>query len=247
MDHVRAHANLAISNIADMLNTNSYPWYSVTFKATFENQLHSSGLEYVDLTSTTVGIDSITRVSIVKALDTTGNPISFAGNVIKKDISELTQLDTYHNSGWRHSVAWTHHGDDLVFFVGPSITTTNRATLLAPFYTSNMYRADYQIVGTDPYISIWAYRQPQLDNGLPPLAVGTGFTMFVDLPDKFMRLCLQMVQKMILEQLNQQVPAQLEQLIDQSIQQLNQKVGQEVQFEKSEREKTRYGNQQSRG
>jgi len=49
---VRVHMNLAISNISNMLNLASMPWYNLWLYGELEQELHPTGLHYIDLSNT---------------------------------------------------------------------------------------------------------------------------------------------------------------------------------------------------
>ena len=52
--NVRVHMNTAISNISDMLNLANMPWYNIWLQGDFENNLHATGLHYIDLQNVTL-------------------------------------------------------------------------------------------------------------------------------------------------------------------------------------------------
>lgn len=207
-------------------------------------------------------IQQIKRVSIVPRIQLTNQQVSqriqavratttvlpgatlFNGNVIKKDLSELVQLNTAQNTQWYHSVVWTHSGRDLLLMIGNEIVD-QIYTPLVPF--KPIPRAAYFIDTTNntgsQFLTITATRKPILDDLLSPETSQT-FTLNVDVPDEYVDLVVKIGQKRVLEQLNQIVPAQLEAEINQGLAQITQQLQADLQFESAEREKRRYGQQQ---
>lgn len=145
LDNVRNHINAGISYLAGLLNLAASPWYGVYATFCFEPVLHNSGLEYLDLTDSVNNrandisnmLFSIDRINM-KPFNNP-NPLApsstWNGNVIKEDIAQLTQLNTQQNIQWRHSVAWAHHGQDLLFYIGNNIQTANRPVPVQTDYT----------------------------------------------------------------------------------------------------------------
>jgi hypothetical protein len=272
--NVRAHINLAISNIVEMLNAANSPWYQIWLTALFEhndtNPMHSTGLHYIDLSDTSVlsvntdpyiskfnpssDIDQILRMNISKnkavwtaIKDNSFTGISFwSGNLTKKDISELTELQTDKNVQYKQSICWTHSGSDILIFVGKDILTV--PMLINRGIDFDAEKGNYAYTTTldgeiDQAITIVATRHCALDDLLPPDTSVTYRTR-IDMPDKYVDLLVKKVQKLILTQLREQVPAQLEQEITQQQMGIMQQISAELQFEQSEREKRKYGNMQ---
>lgn len=246
-DHVRSHLNVAISHIADLLNSSNHPWYGMALLAFFENSLHPQGLlEYVNLATAPIGIHKILRIDFQAQNPYGFTPILWTGNCPEKDLTFINQLNTYHNNGYRHTILWAHHGSQILFFVGANISTVNRAALRASIMSANpgYINDDFKIDTEASNLCIWINRQPLLDNMQPMTMPNSGWLQNVDLPDRYIKLALQMTQKMILEQLNQQAPAQLEANIVQAVQQITGQLNNDLAFEKQTRERTRYGSPQ---
>lgn len=222
-NHVRKHLNVAIATIADLLNVAELPYYGIAGTATFETTKDVSGLLRIALPTSNVRYDSVVRVMA------TGQFPVWSGNLTKLDIGELFELITFKNDGWRNSGAWSWHGNDLLVFFGSNVNTliTKPAGFATPLYTS---------VGT---VAVYGYRQPVLDNLQAPMQANgsvntnSGFYSNIDLPDKHIKLCLQLVQKMIIEQIKQEVPAQLDAEINQAIQAINTNIANKLELSKT--------------
>jgi len=242
LSNVRAHMNVGISYIAELMNLAAMPVFHIWMQGSFEPQIHATGLEYIDLTridNTLVPpisippiqiIDDISRINL-KPSTTTPPNTDFCSNVTKWDISELTNQQWGLNVQQRQTIAWAQIGSDLIFYVGNDITSLNLARS----------GSAYDI--TSQPIVIVGRRQPLLDDLLAE-NVSLTYRTNVDLPDKYIKLLIQMVQKMILEQLNMKPAAQLEQEINQGIAMISQNLASETNFEKDAREKKKYGHQQ---
>lgn len=240
LDNIRNHIKANISHLAKLLNLASSPWYGIWMSGTLENTLHNTGLEWINLS---IGIPPVngfvpaTQVMDIKRINvgmSQGIPANtnWIGNCTKLDVSQLTQLQSYQNLQWRHSIAWAHHGSDLLFFVGSNIGTLNRPA-----------GTDYNISQNQQFIAI-AYRRPILDDLLPPSNLGSQYYVNIDLPDEYADLLIKMTVKRILEQLKEQVPQVLDAEINQGLANINGLITAELQFEQSEREKRKYGAQQ---
>lgn len=234
--NVRNHINLAVSHVAELLNLASTPWYGIYMNGVLDNPAHASGLDWIDLSATnfTIGGVSIMAsllISEIKRISfgaTQGISNAWVGNCSRMDISQLlhqaNQLNVQHNL----SVFWNHHGTELLFFAGKQIQTPAHNVASA-----------YTLIGTT--CSIFAYRSPLLDDLTPPLPTSTFVTNKVDIPDRYIRLVVLMAQKMVLEQLNMTAPEQLEAQIQQGVASITQGLQAEIQMERSERDKQRYG------
>lgn len=259
---VRAHANIAISHIAELLSTANYPFYGIDGIGTFETQdsidsyattdpvagsltstgtliNHNSGLLQINLRTfnaanptapipsvaswSNVYFDNITKISALPTI--AQDSLIWSGNLTKLDLSQMLELISYRNDGWRNSGAWCWHGDNILVFFGQNIASA----IVGSSATANYNTGCGQI-------TIMGFRQPILDDLLPPVNSSTWTTM-VDLPDKYMKLALQMTQKMILEQLNQQIPAQLEANIAQTLQQIQGTLQSDFQLEQLKEKK----------
>lgn len=252
LENVRHHINAAIAHLANLLNLASSPWYGVWFEFTAESVLHPSGLEYTDLTGNGITsadiasrLHSVKRVNIIPESDADAD--AFTGNCQRLDIAQLTQLLTSQNSQYRHTIAWAHHGDQILLFTGKGIET--------PLHPE---RSSYKAFTTDGthYVG-WGHRKPILDAMVPVSVEQTmpytdeyrgiivqNYFGYIDLPDEYASLLIKMVQKNILEQLREQIPQQLEGEIVQGLQSISQNITNELQLEAAEREKRRYGAQQ---
>lgn len=239
LDNVRNHINKNISYVSNLLNLAAAPFYGIWMTGQLETTLHPSGLEWIDLSviEPVSGAIPAQTVSDIKRLNvvSTGAATDWVGNCTKKDISELSELNSLRNVQYRHSVLWSHHGSELIFFVGTGIATVANAL------TGTAYNMSAQNV------NVWAYRKPILDNVAIASSVaaqtagGGNYRGNVDLPDEYMELLIKMTQKNILEQIREQVPQALEQEINQGLANINQMIGSELQFEAAERDKRKYG------
>lgn len=251
VENVRYHLNAALSHLTNLLNLATTPWYGVWFQFTPEGTLHPSGLEYSVLTDTFLGynvaplLHSIRRVNVQPESGAESN--AWVGNCTKLDMAQLAQLATTQNQQWRHSIAWAHHGNEIIIFTGKGIVTT--------LHSERINNAGYTLLNT--HFVGWGYRKPILDN-LVPESVANGvwfndeyrgtitqnYYDYIDLPDEYANLLIKIIQKNILEQLREQIPAQLEGEINQGLATITQNISAELQFEAAEREKRKYGAQQ---
>lgn len=239
LDNIRNHMNSSISYIAHLLNISHSPWYGIYMIGTLETTLHPTGLEWIDLSvvlNQTVPSQvwsQIKRLSVIATNPADPATTDWIGNGTKLDLSQLAQLQSRQNIQWRHSVAWSHHGSEIIVLVGQGITTAARTQSGSPYDM------------TDQTIGLWGWRKPMLDALTSPnVLTNNNYYGNVDLPDEHIELLIKMVQKKILEQLREQVPAQLDQEINQGLLTITQNLQAELQFEASEREKRKYGEQQ---
>ena len=96
-------------------------------------------------------------------------------------------------------------------------------------------------------IVVWANRVPILDDLLPMSNTTSNFFQRIDVPDKYVKLVVQLAQKSILEQMQTQIPAALDQEINQAVAAAQGIINQEIQLEAADREKRKYGNPQKQG
>ena len=250
LDNIRNHMNSSISYIANLLNLSSSPWYGIYMTGTLETTLHPSGLEWIDLAPQVGTVTPNTIISGIRRINSTAvNPVETAvplcydGNWTSWDLSNLVQQNNKHNVQHRFSVAWQHHGDEIVLFVGNNIETAANAARL----TFKEIIPDYSLKPDKAKVVIWAHRIPILDDLKAPNDPTTNYLGRIDVPDKYVKLVLQLTQKSILEQLSAQVPAALEQEINQAIVAAQGVINNEIQLEAADREKRKYGNPQKSG
>lgn len=243
VENIRYHINSSISHLADILNSHSSPWYGSYLTCTLD-AAHPSGLDYINLSSNvdvSRMLSHITRVSF----PTTAVPVAniWTGNVTSWDIAQLTQQASQNNTSNRHTVAWAHNGNEILIFTGSDI---NGIVPKASAYYS-----------LPTNIIVWAHRQPLLDDMMPVStgAVSVGNTSatyihnngvptiseYVDLPDKYIKLLIDLVQIQVLKQRTEPVPGALEQGVNAGLETLNRNLAQQVQYEAAEREKRKYG------
>lgn len=253
LDNIRHHVNANIAHLANLLNLAMSPWYGVWFEFSLENGLHRSGLEWCDLSGSNglFGYNvyplmhSIRRINVIAEQGAPAD--AWVGNCTKLDIAQLTELMSLKNIQYRQSICWTHNGSELLIFTGGQVLTPNhpeRSTFKA------MTLTDTHFVG-------WGYRKPRLD-ALVPESVVTGQTWtdpargvltqnyksYIDLPDEHSLLLIKMTQKSILEQLREQIPQQLEAEVNAGLAMIGQNLQMDIDLEKKEREKRKYGDQQ---
>lgn len=253
LSNVRNHMNSGISYLANLLNIASMPHYGIWMNGTYETGLHPSGLEWVNLATAlpagpNVGavpariVTEIRRINWISpaAPILAGQLYPWNGNLTKLDVGQLTQLNNTQNVQWQSSIAWTHHGNEVLLFIGRNISTVNRAVV------PGVGAQAYTVASTFNVFTAWAYRKPMLDNLVDPdlTPANQNYATPVDLPDEYVDLLIKIVQKKIMEQLREQVPAQLEQEINAGVQAISQQLIGELQFEQADREKRKYGNQQ---
>lgn len=236
LENIRYHINSSISYLWEMLKLVNQSWYGIWLNGTFENALHATGLEWIDLKVAIGSFTPATQLAEIQRINVVGSrgTTAYTGNVPKYDVSQLTQLMSNQNVQWRHSLGWTHIGSDLVFFVGSEIKTA----------LSNLLAIGYDI--SNQTITVIGLRKPLLDNMYAPnsVDVNNNYKTNIDLPDEYADLLIKMVMQKILTQIREQVPAQLEQEINQGLMNIHQLLDKDLQFEQLSREKKKYGSQQ---
>ena len=245
LDNMRWHLNAGLSYISNLLNLAERPWYGMWLSGTYEDSLHVSDLEYVNLATAiaNVTINGNANQTIVpsqwihsiKRMNfNSSNSNTWVGNATKWDISQLTQQSSYQNVQHRFTIAWTHHGPEVLIFHGNNIVSPNRAQT----------HDDYTVATGNPFYVLWGYRKPILDD---MLVVGTSITYraLIDLPDEYIELLVKLIQQKVYTQRKERVPAQLEQEINQGVAQISQQISNEMQYESTERDKVRYGHPQT--
>ena len=260
LDNIRHHINLNISYIADLLSLASSPWYGVYLAADLEAPgTHPSGIDYIDLSSGGVGLDVSNFLhhiaSINAPYNSAGAATLYVGNCVGWDVGKLTQQAANMNLQHKDTIAWAHHGIDVMFFVGNNIAAGRNTGIGTPYYT----------VAPTNSLTIFAFRNPMLDDLCTPLvdlATGDGistsqtfvqrtpgaatlppFTEYVDLPDRYMKLLVDMVQSMVLQQLQRPIPNNIEQSVNQGIMQLTEMLDKQKQAAAQERMRAAYGSQ----
>lgn len=235
---------MGISHIAQLLNQSEAPWYGVAWEIIFETPKHFSGVNWCNL-ATPIALPTITgheaqpaavpgsstivpanMLYSIKRINGVGDPdvpTVFSSNFVKMDLSIIMTLANNLNDQYRQTIGWAHHGSALYFHVGADIGG------LASYYEM----PDANV--------LWGYRRPLLDNLKAEPDPTSSWSKLVDLPDSDMRLLLLLVQKKILEQVNQQPDQAHIAEIQQLTAQITGNLVQEVQMEKAEREKNRYG------
>lgn len=236
LSNVRTHIKSAISYLANLLNMAASPFYGINMTAEIESTAHPSGLPFINLATPLGTVIPVGIINEVKRVNSTkislSNNAAYSGNFTGWDVSMLTQQNNFFNLQHRDTVAWTHHGNDLLLFAGSNIQTP-----ISPAGSE----CPYSLLPADVRIVLMCFRQPILDDMLPTNNANSIYFNNVDLPDRYIHLLLQMVQKMILQQINVTPPAQLEQDINQGLMQINSNLNQDLQFERAEREKLKYG------
>jgi hypothetical protein len=263
-NHVRAHVNIAISNVAELISKAKLPYYGIDGVGTFESDLtvgasgrlqegldvpqgtnlvlHHTGLAQIKTKLyhpmipaggywntilaqvADVYLDDIIEIScLAKATVPSASSmpafIYWSGKLTKLSLPDILQLVSMKNESWRNSAAWCWHGDTILFFFGQNISSNLVGSYPPLAIPPSTIAADYN--GSCGTINIFGYRQPKLDNLLAiNKGLASSWAQKIDLPDKYMKLVLQMTQVMIMEQLNQIIPAQLEASIAQAIQQI---------------------------
>jgi hypothetical protein len=222
-DDIRLYMNLNISHLADLLTQSTKSWYGVYIRASLEAGPHPVGLDYIDMTDTANGgvisifgkMHTIERISIPKV--TTAQGLYF-GDATQMTLPQITQLRTNLNKNHWQTLAYCIHGKDILIFIGRDIGSSVN-------WTDLKYTALGQFV-------IWGYRQPLLDDMLPENTIafqdsnksktynigGNSFSSnYIDLPDRYVKLLVDMTVKNVYQQMQLQPPAQVEQAIAQGI------------------------------
>jgi len=234
-DDLRYYINLNISYLADRLNIAAESWYGIYLGANLESPEHYSGLDYIDLTNGYTDelnsfnkIHSIERVSIRK-MNVSG--LKYWGDATKMSLPKISQLKANLNRNHDQTIAYTVHGKDILMFIGREVGSPSNQN---PSYD------------TLANIVIWAYRQPLLDDML--LADRSGadpdrsktynvsgqdvYSNFIDLPDRYAKLLVDMMCKNIYQQIGMQAPAELEQSVNQGLAGISQQESLDLQNQK---------------
>lgn len=255
--NIRNHMNIAIAQIADLLNTAQKPDYGVSWVGQIEATVHDSGLDWIDLSTPVAMTASNAWENIFPQNSHTASgeiiPVShlwqinyitstigqqavnadvLRGNCTLLSLSEITQLVGGLNDQYRQSICYKPHGNMILMYFGEQITSASSAS---PDFDTTFYERPDKFV-------IWAYRQPILDNLIPESEPTTSsWDKYVDVPDRHMRLLMMIVQKACLEQLSKQVDAGLEQNIAMQIQQIQGTIAADIQMQQAERTKAKQG------
>lgn len=230
--NVRNHVNMHIGHLVDMLNQQASPYYGVYATATEETTFHPSGINFItrvdglytgNTRTTPLNWHSIKRVNL--AVNATGlglaTPVSNFGNLTNWDIARITQQSNNLNSQHSQTIAWCHHGNEILLYSGSQVQTrVATQTIVSPVYST----ANYDFV-------IWGYRQPVLDNLIAVGGANTSWTANVDLPDKYIKLLVDMTCKSIIQQRNGHVPNELDASINSGLSMLSQNLQQAVALE----------------
>lgn len=250
LSNIRTHINVSISYLANLLNLASSPWYQVWMQCQLEPTLHPTGLPWINLLTPVIVTDinnnqfnfvpgrqlnNIVRGNLSSSVVGLPAATQFKGNLIKLDLSQITQLNSWENIQWRHSLCWTYSGQEILMFAGSQVQLDAIQLPAQPDYIINTGGADSLI--------FWGTRQPLLDDMLPVNSSLT-YTGLVDIPDQYVDLLIKLGQKKTLEQLNQIVPQQLDTEINQGVAQIGQQLQLDLQLEQANYEKRKYGQQQ---
>lgn len=234
-DYVRYHINTSLSHLVDLLNVASQPFYGIEISAGIESSADSSGLDYIDLTSginVANFIHSIKRVSFPKGSVNT----QWNGNAAYYDLSALLTQRSDINTQNRHSVWFNHFGNYIYLFIGNNIASSVNTS--GTTYTLG-----------NP--SIFAYRQPLLDDMVDEVNSVTfkitqtpADSEFIDLPDRYVKLLVDMVCVAIIQQRKEPVPGELQQSVNQGLALLSKNLQDAVALAQKEQQERRFGQPQ---
>lgn len=215
------HLNVCVGNIAELLNLAAEPWYGVLWPATSSPADTSCPVPYIDL-ATAVG-NQVPNQMLWKVRRLT---VSNADPVLVDNCkySSLEEILTFakrrgavdvSNEQYSDTVCWHHSGSLVYLYVPTAISTA---------YNSLKYHVN-------------AYRQPIL---IDPTN-SAQWANKIDLPDRFVRLCLLMVQKMVLEQAEKKIAPEMDAQIQNMTNQITQNIVSEAQYAQQQRTKQEYG------
>lgn len=154
---------------------------------------------------------------------------NYTGNIVKWDLPKILQQSNNLNIQHGQTIAYCHHGEEILFFVGQQIQTPLRQAINnAPAYT---IVAPTTADDTGHYFTIWAYRQPITDNLLPVSNAATGYFLNADVPDMYIKLLIDMIAKNIYQQKKEAVPQNIEQSIQIGLAQIGQNLEQAARLE----------------
>lgn len=164
---------------------------------------------------------------------TLNNQFNYTGNIPKWTLQQILQQANHLNNQYRQTLAYCHHGEELLFFVGSQFETPLReAESNAPAYKIIAPTAD----NTGHVFTIWCYRQPILDNLLPISngatgSTASGFFLKADIPDRYIKLLVDMMRVSILQQAKQSVPQELQVGVNTALAQIGQNLEQAARLE----------------
>jgi hypothetical protein len=283
--NIRNHINISITQVIELVGVSKIPKYGMYLKAAIENELHHSGLHYINLEIPAFdrmdkifvacrGIKDIVRMSVRKNsdysnltalfpsparlpdtdldaqpllwdnvtedlaedLDSEDGNSAKEGNFTKLDLTQLQQLNSRSESNvqWNQSLGWSWEGNNIYLFIGKDIATPFQG--IREGEDANAYTLPHMD------ISLYCYRQPLLDD-LLPLSKTQTYRQKMDIPDEYIGLVIALAQKKVLEQLNADPNQQMEvnQKVQLELSKLQQNLNEDVQFEKIQREKIKYG------
>jgi hypothetical protein len=192
------------------------------------NKLHSIKGIAINFRGVAPGDGAYTSQTFA-ALNTAQN---YTGNIVKWDLSKVLQQSNNLNIQHGQTIAYCHHGEELLFFVGQQIATPLRGAVVpaSPAYTIVAPTAATANAGH--FFTIWAFRQPMLDNLIPiSTTATTGYFQQVDLPDRYIKLLVDMIAKNIYQQKKEAVPQNIEQSIQTGLAQISQNLEQAARLE----------------
>lgn len=215
------HVNVCIGNIAELLNLAAEPWYGVLWPATHSAADTSCPVPFIDLaTAVSSQVPNQMLWKIRRLTISNASPV-LVDNCKYSSLEEILTLakrrgtTDVSNGQYSDTVCWHHNGNLIYLYIPTAVSTT---------YTSLKYHIN-------------AYRQPVL---IDP-TVTANWANKIDLPDRFVRLCLLMVQKMVLEQIGKQMDPQADAQMQAMTNQITQNIVAETQFAQQQRGKQEYG------
>jgi len=155
---------------------------------------------------------------------------NYTGNIVKWDISKILQQSNNLNNQHTQTIAYAHHGEEILFFIGADIATPLRLAQATAAYT---IVAPTTANDTGHYFTVWCNRNPMLDNMTPisTASNASGFFQSCDLPDRYVKLLIDMIARNIYQQKKEAVPQNIEQGIQSGLAQISQNFEQALRLE----------------
>lgn len=201
------------------------PTPAVALSQNVISKLHSIKGVTINLRTTTPSTAVYPTAQTFASLNAAQN---YTGNIVKWDLSKVLQQSNNLNIQHGQTIAFCHHGEELLFFVGQQITTPLRLANGTAAYT---IVAPTTADDTGHYFTIWAFRQPITDNLLPISDANTGYFLRADIPDMYVKLLIDMIAKNIYQQKKEAVPQNIEQSIQTGLAQISQNLEQAARLE----------------
>lgn len=187
---IRTHLNDAVSYVVEALSLALSPHYGIQWGAKIDAAQTTGSPTSISLVTVAGGLVPIQHLARVIRLTCENY-----GECTEMMLEEIITLSTDLNTKFQQSVCWVWHGEEILVYVGPRLRTG--------------------ITETSSF-TVWGYRQPVMDDLLPPTQSQTLHTQ-IDVPNRVVPLVRALGQKACLEQLGKAIPVEVTALINQML------------------------------